>query len=67
MQKFQYCQWGYNVQRKQRVVFEVERRTVIIHDLHEGIGDNLMAKALAAHRGRESTYLNTKLFVDIVV
>ena len=41
---------------KRRVVFEVERRTMIIHNVHEGIGDNSMAKALAAHRGRESTY-----------
>ena len=29
---------------KRRVVFEVERRTAIIHDEHEGIGDNSMAK-----------------------
>ena len=36
---------------KRRVVFEAERRTAIIHDVHEGIGDNSMAKALAAHRG----------------
>ena len=41
---------------KRRVVFEVERRTAIIHDVHEGIGDSSMAKTLAAHRGRESTY-----------
>ena len=41
---------------KRRVVFERERRTAIIHDVHEGIGDNSMAKTLAAHRGRESTY-----------
>ena len=41
---------------KPRVVFEVERRTAIIYDVYEGIGDNSMAKALAAHRGRESTY-----------
>ena len=41
---------------KQRVVFEVERRTAIIHDVHEGIGDNSFIKALAAHHGRESTY-----------
>ena len=41
---------------KRRIVFEVERRTGIIHDVREGIGDNSMAKALAAHRGRESTY-----------
>ena len=47
---------------KRRVVFEVERRTAIIHDVHEEIGDNSMAKALAAHRGREST---TKKFSTI--
>ena len=41
---------------KRGVVFEVERRTAIIHDVHEGIGDSSMAKALAAHRDRESTY-----------
>ena len=64
MQKLQHCQWGFNEQRKtlfniqekRRVVFEVERRTMIIHNVHEGIGNNSMAKALAAHRGRESTY-----------
>ena len=43
---------------KRRVLFEVERRTAIIHYVHEVIGDNSMAKALAAHRGRESTYQN---------
>ena len=43
---------------KRRVVFEEERRTAIIHDVHEGIGDNSMAKAFAAHRRRESTYQN---------
>ena len=41
---------------KRRVVFEVERRPAIMNDVHEGIGDNSMGKALAAHRGRESTY-----------
>ena len=41
---------------KLRVVFEVERRTAIIHDVQEGIGDNSMAKDLAAQRSRESTY-----------
>ena len=43
---------------KRRVVFEVERRTAIMHDVHEGIGKNSMAKALVADRGRESTYQN---------
>ena len=41
---------------KRRVVFEVKRKAAMIHDVHEGIGDNSMAKALAAHCGRESTY-----------
>ena len=54
MQKRQHCQWGFK--EKRRVVFEVEKRIAIIHDVHEGIGDNSMAKDLAAHRGRESTY-----------
>ena len=40
---------------KRRVVFKIERRTAIIHDIHEGIRDNSMAKALAANRGREAT------------
>ena len=31
--------------KKREVVFEVERRTAIIHDVHEGIGDNSMAEA----------------------
>ena len=37
-------------------MFEVERRTAIIHDVHKGIGDNSMVKALPTPRGRESTY-----------
>ena len=56
MQKLQLCQWDFMYKEKRRVVFEVERRTVIINDVHERIRDNSMVKALAAHRGRESTY-----------
>jgi len=41
---------------KRRVVFEEDRMPAIIHDVHERIGDNSMTKALAAHRGRESSY-----------
>ena len=47
---------------KQRVVFEVEKTTAIIHDVHEGIRGNSVAKALAADRGREST---TKKFLNV--
>ena len=38
---------------KRRVMFEGES---IIHYVHERIGDNSWAKALAAHRSRESLY-----------
>lgn len=41
---------------KRRVIFDNDRKKIIIHDIHEGLGDNPKAKALAAHRGRESTY-----------
>ena len=41
---------------KRRVVFEVERRSTIIQNVHKDIGDNSMVKALAAYHGRESTY-----------
>ena len=56
-------------QEKQRVVFEVERRTVIIPDVHEVIGDNSVVKALAAHRGRESTYqkISERFFWHVMI
>ena len=31
-------------------------KRITIRDVHEGLGDNPKAKALAAERGRESTY-----------
>ena len=40
---------------KRRVMFEVEGTTAIIHNVHKGTEGNSMAKALAAHHGREST------------
>ena len=53
---FSFVHGDLMYKEKRTVVFEVERRKAIIHDVHEGIGDNSMAKALAAHRGRESLY-----------
>ena len=63
-QNFSIVNGDLMYKEKQRVVFEVDRRTAIIHDVHEGIGYNSMAKALAAHRGRESTYqkISERLF-----
>ena len=55
-QNFSIANGDLMYKEKRRVVFEVERKTAVIHDVHERIEDDSMAKALAAHRGRESTY-----------
>ena len=40
-----------------RIVVKLEEeRQQIITDIHQGIGDNCKAKAMASHRGRDSTY-----------
>ena len=54
---------------KRRVVFEVERRTAIIHDAHEETEEKSMVKALAAHRGRESMYqkISERFFWDSMI
>ena len=56
MQNFSIENGDLTYKEKRRVVLEVERRTAIIYDAYKGIGDNSMAKALAAHLDRESTY-----------
>lgn len=38
------------------VIKSKEERQQIISDVHQGIGDNCKAKAMASHRGRDSTY-----------
>ena len=38
------------------MIFEAKQQNEIIHDIHEGIGENSRSKAMASHRGRESTY-----------
>ena len=46
MQKLQDCQWGFNVQRKTKSCVWSRKRTAMIQDVHERIGDNSMTKAL---------------------
>ena len=41
------------LKEKRRIIFENDRKRVIIHDIHEGLGENPKAKALAAHRGHK--------------
>ena len=53
---FSVINWGLIYKEKRRVVFKVERRTAIIDDVHKGIGNDSMAKALVPHRDRESMY-----------
>ena len=45
-----------NYKEKRRVIFENNQKQNSIHDVPEGINDNLEAVALSGHRGRESTY-----------
>ena len=41
---------------KRLVITSKERQQCIIHDVHEGLGSDPKARAMAAHRGRETTY-----------
>jgi hypothetical protein len=41
---------------KRIVISSTERQKQIIQDIHAGLGENPKAKAMASHRGRESTY-----------
>ena len=38
------------------VIKSKEERQQIISDVHQGISDNCKAKAMASHRGPDSTY-----------
>ena len=38
------------------MIFEAKQQREIIHEIHEGVGENSRSKAMASHRGRESTY-----------
>ena len=40
------------------VISSKERQRQIIQDIHAGLGENTKAKAMATHRGRESTSQN---------
>ena len=38
------------------VITEKEKRVEIIRDIHKGAGENVRARALSSHFGRNSTY-----------
>ena len=42
--------------KSRKVIFDEQQKIEIVHDIHEGIGENARSKAMASHRGRESTY-----------
>ena len=41
---------------KRLVILSRDEQLRIVKDVHAGLGDNPRAKAMASHRGRESTY-----------
>ena len=42
--------------KSRKVIFYEQQKIEIVHDIHEGIGENARSKTMASHRGRESTY-----------
>ena len=44
--------------KSRKVIFDEQQKIEIVHDIHEGIGENSRSKAMASHRGRESTCQN---------
>ena len=49
---------------KRCAVFEKERQQLIIHDVHEGLGDHLKTKALAPYREVESQHAEKCMTVE---
>ena len=49
---------------KRCAVFEKERQQLIIHDVHEGLGDHLKTKALAPYREAESQHAEKCMTVE---
>ena len=43
---------------KRLVVTDKRRRIDIIHDVHQGLGNNIKAFAMSSHLGKTSTYQN---------
>ena len=51
---------------KSRVIFDSDRKRIIIDEVHEGLGDNLTTKAFAAHCDvNQFTKYLLKSFTDI--
>ena len=53
---FKVFDWYLTYKGKGRVIFDNDRKRIITHYLNEGLGEDAKIKALAVHRGRESTY-----------
>ena len=49
--------------KSRKFIFDEQQKIEIVHDIHEGIGENAMSKAMASHRGRESTKVERKIFL----
>ena len=54
--KFSISNGQFLYQQKRLVVVGREEQLRIIEDIHVGLGDDPHAKAMASHRGRETTY-----------
>ena len=54
--KFSIVNGQYLYNSKRVVISSKERQRQIIQDIHADLGENPKAKAMASHRGRESTY-----------
>ena len=47
---------GHLFYKKRLVIKDKERQMEIIRDVHRGIGDSEHSKAMASHRGKNTTY-----------
>ena len=54
--KFSIVNGQFLYNSKRVVISSKERQRQIVQDIHAGLGENPKAKAMALHRGRESTY-----------
>ena len=48
--------WPMMYKGNKLTIIDEQRRRYIIHDFHEGLGDNAKAIALSSHLGKTSTY-----------
>ena len=55
-EKFSISNGEFVYKNKRLVIIEKGRQMEIIKDIHEGLGDTAHSKAMASHKGRDSTY-----------